>query len=56
MRLEAPLGRLRSRNGIPLKVISKVILRHQDLTTTQMYLGRISEAEAVRWMDVLHGK
>lgn len=45
-----------SRNGVPLEVISKVILRHQDLKTTQMYLGRISEAEALRWMDVLHGK
>jgi integrase len=45
-----------SRNGVPLEVISKVILRHQDLKTTQMYLGRISEAEALRWMDMLHGK
>ena len=44
-----------SRNGIPLEVISKIILRHQDLKTTQMYLGRISEVEALRWMDVLHG-
>lgn len=45
-----------SRNGVPLEVISKVILRHQDLKTTQMYLGKISETEALRWMDVLHGK
>jgi integrase len=45
-----------SRNGIPLEVISKVILRHQDLKTTQMYLGRITEAEALRRIDVLHGK
>jgi integrase/recombinase XerD len=45
-----------SRNGVPLEIISKVILRHQDLKTMQMYLGRISEAEALRWMDVLHGK
>ncbi len=45
-----------SRNGISLEVVSKVILRHQDLKTTQMYLGRISEAEALLWMDVLHGK
>jgi integrase len=45
-----------SRNGIPLEVISKVIPSHQDLKTTQMYLGRISEAEALRWMDMLHGK
>jgi integrase len=29
-----------SRNGIPLEVISKVILRHSDLKTTQMYLGK----------------
>ena len=45
-----------SRNGIPLEVISKVLRRHQDLKTTQMYLGKISETEALRWMDVLHGK
>lgn len=45
-----------SRNGVPLEVISKIILRHQDLKTTQMYLGKITEAEALRWMDVLHGK
>jgi integrase/recombinase XerD len=45
-----------SRNGVPLEVISKVLLRHQDLKTTQMYLGKISEAEALRWMDILHGK
>jgi integrase/recombinase XerD len=45
-----------SRNGVPLEIISKVILRHQDLKTTQIYLGRISDSEAIRWMDVLHGK
>jgi len=45
-----------SRNGIPLEIISKVILRHQDLKTTQVYLGKVSEAEAIRWMDILHGK
>jgi integrase/recombinase XerD len=45
-----------SRNGGPLEIISKVILRHQDLKTTHVYLGRVSDAEAIRWMDVLHGK
>jgi integrase len=45
-----------SRNGIPLEVISKLHLGHHALKTSQVYLGRISEAEAVRWMDVLHGK
>jgi integrase len=44
-----------SRNGVPLEIISKVILRHQDLRTTQVYLGRVSDAEAYRWMDSLHG-
>ncbi len=45
-----------SRNGVPLEIVSKVILRHSDLKTTQIYLGRVSEPEAIRWMDVLHGK
>ncbi len=45
-----------SRNGVPLEVVSKVILRHQDLKTTQVYLGKIRDSEAIRWMDVLHGK
>ncbi len=45
-----------SRNGVPLEVVSKVILRHQDLKTTQVYLGKISDSEAIKWMDILHGK
>ena len=45
-----------SRNGVPLEVVSKIILRHQDLKTTQVYLGKISDSEAIRWMDILHGK
>jgi len=45
-----------SRNGVPLEIISKIILRHQDLKTTQIYLGKVSESEAIRWMDILHGK
>ncbi len=45
-----------SRNGVPLEVISKVWLRHHDLKTTQVYLGKITDSEAIRWMDVLHGK
>ena len=45
-----------SRNGVPLEIVSKVILRHQDLKTTQVYLGKISDTEAIRWIDVLHGK
>jgi len=45
-----------SRNGVPLELISKVLLRHQDLKTTQLYLGRLSDSEAIRWMDILQGK
>ena len=45
-----------SRNGVLLEVISKVILRHSDLKTTQMYLGRVTDAEALRWIDTLHSK
>jgi len=44
------------RNAVPLEIISKVILRHQDLKTTQVYLGKISDTEAIRWMDILHGR
>jgi integrase len=43
-----------SRNGVPLEIISKVFLRHQDLKTTQVYLGRVTESEAIRWMDFLN--
>jgi integrase len=45
-----------SRNGVPLEIVSRVILRHQDLKTTQAYLGRVTEGEAIRWMDILHGR
>jgi integrase/recombinase XerD len=45
-----------SRNGVPLEIVSKVILRHHDLKTTQVYLGKVNDTEAIRWMDVLHGK
>ncbi|MGO9136284.1 MAG: tyrosine-type recombinase/integrase [Syntrophales bacterium] len=45
-----------SRNGVPLEVVSKVILRHQDLKATQVYLGKITHSEAIRWMDILHEK
>ncbi len=40
-----------SRSGTPLEVVSKVILRHANLSTTQRYLGKVSEAEALRWIE-----
>ena len=36
-----------SRSGMPLEVISKMILRHQGLLTTRRYLGKITDAEAL---------
>ena len=44
-----------SRSGTPLEIVSKVLLRHSSLATTQRYLGKISDAEAIRWIDTLHG-
>ena len=44
-----------SRSGTPLEIVSKVLLRHSNLSTTQKYLGKISDAEAMRWIDNLHG-
>ena len=43
-----------SRSGTPLEIVSRVLLRHSNLSTTQRYLGKISDAEAMRWIDNLH--
>ena len=43
-----------SRSGVPIEVVSKVILRHANLSTTQLYLGKISEIEAMNWIDNLY--
>jgi integrase/recombinase XerD len=43
-----------SRSGIPLEIISKVILRHANLSTTQRYLGKVSDTEAMRWIENLY--
>ena len=44
-----------SRSGAPLEIISKIILRHANLSTTQLYLGKISDNEAIRWIENLYG-
>jgi integrase len=43
-----------SRSGIPLEVVSKVVLRHKNLATTQRYLGKVTDAEAARWIDRIY--
>ena len=44
-----------SRAGTPIEIVSKVILRHGNLSTTQCYLGKVSDTEAVRWIENLYG-
>jgi integrase/recombinase XerD len=42
-----------SRAGVSIEIISKVILRHANLSTTQRYLGKVSNIEAIRWIENL---
>ena len=44
-----------SRAGAPLEIVSKVILRHSNLSTTQRYLGKVSDDEAIRWVETIYG-
>ena len=43
-----------SRARTPIEIVSKIIFRHQNLSTTQMYLGKVSDAEAIRWIENLY--
>ena len=43
-----------SRSGTPIEIVSKVILRHANLSTTQRYLGKVSDVEALRWIENLY--
>jgi integrase/recombinase XerD len=44
-----------SKAGTPIEIASKVILRHANLGTTQRYLGKVTDLEAMRWIESLHG-
>jgi integrase/recombinase XerD len=43
-----------SRSSVPIEIVSKIILRHSNLSTTQMYLGKVSDNEAMRWIENLY--
>ena len=43
-----------SRSNVPLEIISKIILRHSSLQTTEIYLGKVSDSEAIRWIENLY--
>jgi hypothetical protein len=40
-----------SRSGVPIEIVSKVILRHANFSATQRYPGTISDVEAIRWIE-----
>jgi integrase/recombinase XerD len=44
-----------SRSGVPIELVSKVILRHANLSATQGYLGKVSDVEAIRGIENLYG-
>ena len=44
-----------SRAGTPIETISKVLLRNQNFSTTQRYLGKVSDTEAMKWIENLYG-
>ena len=44
-----------SRSGVPIEIVSKVILRHANLATTQRYLRKVGDIEAIRWIENIHG-
>jgi integrase/recombinase XerD len=44
-----------SRSGMPIEIVSKVVLRHSNLATTQRYLGKVTDLEAMRWIENLYG-
>ena len=44
-----------SRSGTLLEIVSKIILRHAHLSTTQRYLGKVTDIEAMRWIENLYG-
>jgi len=43
-----------SRSNVPLEIVSKIILRHANLSTTQRYLGTIDDTEAMSWIERLY--
>ncbi len=43
-----------SRSGVPIEIVSKVILQHTNLPTTQIYLGKVPDTESMRWIENLY--
>jgi integrase len=43
-----------SPSGVPIEIVSKVILRHANWSTTQRYLGTIRDVEAIRRIENIY--
>jgi integrase len=43
------------RSGNLIEIVSKVIMRHAHLSTTQRDLGKVTDVEAMRWIEILCG-
>jgi integrase/recombinase XerD len=44
-----------ARSGVPIEIVSKVILRHSNLSTTPRHLGKITDSMAMSWIENLCG-
>jgi len=42
------------RSGVPIEIVSKVILGHANLSTTQIYLGKVPDTEAMRSIENIY--
>jgi len=43
-----------SRASVPIETVSEVILCHLNLSIIQRYLGKVSDIEAMRWIENLY--
>jgi len=43
-----------SRSRVPIEIVSKIILRHSNLSITQRYLGKVSDTEAIHWIENIY--
>jgi hypothetical protein len=43
------------RSGVSIEIVSKVILRHSNLSTTYRCIGKITESKAMIWIESLCG-
>lgn len=52
--IEDVFSRLNRITGGKKPQMIKVILRHTNLSTTRRYLGKVTDTEAIRWIDNLY--